>query len=210
MIDAIPAPSNNWQRRLEKPSIIVIHYTDTEHLKDSLALLRSVEKKVSCHIVIDVDGTIYRLVDDDKTAWHAGVSYWRGLYNINHHSLGVELQNGGVRYKKPNGDMVDYPEKQILSLITLLQYWQKKFSIAAHNIIGHSDIAANRKCDPGPKFPWHKLVEKNLAEDMTAHQSILDLPDDLAKKKLCDLGYDPKLPIETLRRAFMLRLGLQN
>ncbi len=204
----IPCPNVEPRVNGVAPQFIVIHYTDTVDFDETCAILQDPQKKVSSHVVIDVDGKVYRLVDDNKTAWHAGLSYWRGVRNINHHALGVELQNGGVRYPDNHGKLSDFPPKQIAALINLLQYWQKKFSITAPNIIGHSDVSPGRKIDPGAKFPWPSLVAKNLAQDMNPHRAILTMPDDDARQALLALGYDPQVDTAILRQAFALRLGI--
>ena len=105
---------------------------------------------------MDVDGLIYNLVSDSERAWHAGVSSWEGLDDINSRSLGIEIVNGGE--KKSN----HYPNIQIVSLIKLVKSLMKKYEIISHNILGHSDIAPLRKIDPGKYFPWKKLSENMI------------------------------------------------
>ncbi|MDI9313574.1 MAG: N-acetylmuramoyl-L-alanine amidase [Hydrotalea sp.] len=216
MINFIDAPSPNWRARAGEhnkgedsadatPRFIVIHYTDTKNLAETFGILQDPQKKVSSHVVIDSDGKIYRLVADDKTAWHAGLSYWRGTRNLNPHSLGVELQHGGVRYPDKNGKLADYPIAQIESLMALLHHWRGKFSVPPENIVGHSDIAPDRKIDPGATFPWQRLVVENLAQDMAPHRNILTMADDKARDQLLAMGYDPMVDTATLKKAFGLR-----
>ena len=208
MINFISAPSPNWEEReTPTPRFVVIHYTDTKNLAETFSILQDPEKKVSSHVVIDSNGDVYRLVGDEKTAWHAGLSYWRGTRNLNHHSLGVELQHGGVRYPGKNGKPEAYPAAQINALKQLLRHWCDRFSVVPENIVGHSDVAPDRKIDPGPTFPWQELAEDGLAQDMTAHRDIITMGDDVARGKLLALGYDPEATAAVLKKSFALRLG---
>lgn len=136
---------------------IVLHYTDTVNLKETMDILVSAERKVSAHYVLDVDGTIYELVPPDKRAWHAGVSCWHDTDNLNDFSIGIEIQNGGHRHFKEHGTFPAYPDIQIASLIELLTYLCSAYQIDPQNIIAHSDVAPERKLDPGEHFPWDVL-----------------------------------------------------
>ncbi len=148
--------SKNFDSRKKKIEFIILHYTETLNLQDAVNLLINKKKKVSSHYVVDVDGLIYNLVSDSERAWHAGVSSWEGLDDINSRSLGIEIVNGGE--KKSN----HYPNIQIVSLIKLVKSLMKKYEIISHNILGHSDIAPLRKIDPGKYFPWKKLSENMI------------------------------------------------
>lgn len=160
-------------------------------------------------MLIDQDGALYRLVDDAHTAWHAGHSFWRGCRQLNDHSLGVELQHGGVRYPDRHGALAPFTFGQIASLCRLLHYWQDSFAIAPENIVGHSDIAPERKIDPGPLFPWPQLVRAGLAADYSDHRHLLDMTDEAAVRAgLAAIGYDPLASTNALKRAFALRLGV--
>lgn len=158
----VAAPSPNFNNRPEGTSIdyIVLHYTDFLTVKESLDCLISPSSNVSAHYLIDNDGTIYQLVHDEKRAWHAGVSHWQGKDNINHYSIGIELQNGGMIYKNIYGDWQPYPDGQMESLAELLLDLQRRFNIPTKNIIGHSEIAPGRKIDPGPHFNWSDLYAR--------------------------------------------------
>jgi len=111
--------------------------------------------QVSAHYLIDEKGRIYRLVDDNKRAWHAGVSFWRGQTGLNHNSIGIELCSMSLGQDA-------YPFKQISALIRLCRRLKRKYHIKKERILGHSDIAVSRKPDPGKAFPWSYLARHNL------------------------------------------------
>ena len=139
---------------------IVLHYTSTD-LARSLQLLT--EGEVSSHYLIgDSPATIYRLVDEDRRAWHAGVSQWQGRTWLNGTTIGIELVNQGF-YQGPNGRYWQpYAPAQIEALIPLLKDIVQRHQLPLGSIIGHSDIAPQRKVDPGPLFPWKQLADAGL------------------------------------------------
>jgi N-acetylmuramoyl-L-alanine amidase len=150
----VDRPSPNHQPRTEQPvDILVLHYTELP-LRESLDILSDGARKsrVSAHYVLDLDGTAYRLVPEDRTAWHAGQSYWRGREALNATSIGIEIVN-------LHGDTHDYPAEQIAALIELCTAILARHpGIAPRNVVGHSDIAPQRKIDPGRRFPWKSLA----------------------------------------------------
>jgi len=139
---------------------VVLHYTATS-LPRSLALLT--EGEVSSHYLIgESPATIYQLVDEQRRAWHAGDSEWRGRTWLNSSSIGIELVNPGFT-ETPNGRLWHpYAPAQIDALIVLLKDIVARYDIAPEDIVGHSDIAPLRKRDPGPLFPWQQLAEAGL------------------------------------------------
>ncbi|MDG9928120.1 N-acetylmuramoyl-L-alanine amidase [Pseudomonas sp. GD04042] len=148
------------QGQSSRVQYIVLHYTSTDLLR-SLALLTRGE--VSAHYLID-DGSarIYRLVDEDRRAWHAGDSEWQGRTWLNASTIGIELVNQGY-YEGPAGRYWQpYGEAQIEALIALLKDLVKRHDLPVDSIIGHSDIAPQRKVDPGPLFPWKRLADAGL------------------------------------------------
>lgn len=148
------------QGQSSRVQYIVLHYTSTDLLR-SLALLTRGE--VSAHYLID-DGSarIYRLVDEDRRAWHAGDSEWQGRTWLNASTIGIELVNQGY-YEGPAGRYWQpYGEAQIETLIALLKDLVKRHALPVDSIIGHSDIAPQRKVDPGPLFPWKRLADAGL------------------------------------------------
>ena len=125
--------------------------------RESIDRLCDLKSKVSSHFIINRKGKIYRLVKDNQIAWHAGKSFWDKYNNINKNSIGIELVNKGHKLGYTN-----FSKKQILSLVKICKHLIKKYKIKKKYIVGHSDIAPLRKIDPGEKFPWKKLAEKNI------------------------------------------------
>jgi N-acetylmuramoyl-L-alanine amidase len=127
-------------------------------LQSAVERLLSKKYEVSSHYLISRNGKIIQLVKDNNIAWHAGISNWFKYKNLNKNSIGIELENKGHRYGYQT-----FPSKQIVQLIKILKILKRKFKIKNINITGHSDIAPNRKIDPGEKFPWKKLYKNDLA-----------------------------------------------
>jgi N-acetylmuramoyl-L-alanine amidase len=122
------------------------------------ARARSTEAKVSAHYCVDEDGTVYKLVDETKRAWHAGRSYWRGVTDINSASVGIEVVNPGHEFGyRP------FPDEQIAALIPLVSDIKERHGISRGNVVAHSDIAPARKEDPGELFPWSAFAKRRLA-----------------------------------------------
>jgi N-acetylmuramoyl-L-alanine amidase len=149
-------PSPNWDERALPVTMVVLHYTEME-CEAALQRLCDAEAKVSAHYFISEDGEVVRLVDEDKRAWHAGASYWRGHKDVNSASIGIELDNPGhgLGYR-------EFPEAQIEALIPLLHDIVRRHDIPRANVVGHSDVAPARKIDPGELFPWEWLAEYRL------------------------------------------------
>ena len=139
---------------------IVLHYTSTD-LARSLQLLT--EEEVSSHYLIgDAPATTYRLVDENRRAWHAGVSEWQGRTWLNGTTIGIELVNQGF-YDGPSGRYWQpFAPAQIDALIVLLKDIMQRHQLPPGSIIAHSDIAPQRKVDPGPLFPWKRLADAGL------------------------------------------------
>ena len=146
------SPNFNSRKKGTSIKYIIIHYTAIINYRNAIDHLVDKKNKVSAHFLINKVGEIYNLVDIDKRAWHAGISYWKGSNDINSESIGIELDNSG-HYR----NFEEYSSKQIISLIKLLRHICKKYKINKSNILGHSDISPYRKNDPGEKFPWKYL-----------------------------------------------------
>lgn len=157
MADFIPHPSPNWNERPAgvKPDMVIIHYTGMETGVAALKRLADPATEVSAHYLIEEDGRIFALVDEAKRAWHAGISCWRGRENLNHNSIGIELVNPGHEF-----GYRAFPDAQITSLLALLEGVATRHDIKKDAYIGHSDIAPDRKTDPGELFPWAQLAAK--------------------------------------------------
>lgn len=151
-------PSPNWNERALPVSMAVLHYTGMRTAQEALDRLVDPQAGVSAHYLIDEDGTVTRLVREDKRAWHAGKSYWRGITDINSASVGIELVNPGHEWGyRP------FPDTQMEALVPLLADIVKRHGISAANVVGHSDIAPARKEDPGELFDWEMLASYKLA-----------------------------------------------
>ena len=144
-------------RSIKSIKIIVIHYTGMQSGRESLNRLCNPKFQVSSHFFINEKGKVYRLVDDNKIAWHAGKSCWGKYRNLNKNSIGIELVNKWHQFGYTN-----FKKKQILSLIKICRSLKKKYKIKNKNIVGHSDIAPTRKKDPGEKFPWEILANEKI------------------------------------------------
>jgi len=150
--DYIEAPSPNFDPRTVPPSMIVLHYTGMQDGPSALARLRDPAARVSSHYVVEEDGRIFRLVPEERRAWHAGVSFWRGERNLNGLSIGVEIVNPGHEWGyRP------FPEPQVAAVIRLLDDVRSRWTVLDRDIVGHADIAPSRKQDPGELFPWDAL-----------------------------------------------------
>ena len=148
-----PSPNHALRPETSAVDTLVLHYTELP-LQASLDVLSDPERelRVSAHYVLAEDGTVYRLVPEQRAAWHAGRSYWRGREGLNATSIGIEIVN-------LHGDHHDYPEGQIAALIDLCRdVLVRHPAIAPRNVVGHSDIAPRRKVDPGLRFPWQALA----------------------------------------------------
>jgi N-acetylmuramoyl-L-alanine amidase len=134
----------------------VLHYTEMER-DAALQRLCDPEAKVRAHYFISEDGEVVRLVDEDKRAWHAGASYWRGHKDVNSASIGIELDHPGhaLGYR-------EFADAQIEALVPLLNDIVRRHDIPRANVVGHSDVAPARKTDPGELFPWEWLAEYRL------------------------------------------------
>ncbi|MGB7404380.1 MAG: N-acetylmuramoyl-L-alanine amidase [Pacificimonas sp.] len=158
-MDIIDSPSPNHNKRALPVSIVVMHYTGMTSAEAALERLRDPDAKVSAHYLIAEDGTVMRLVDEDRRAWHAGRAYWRGIRDVNSASIGIELANPGHDH-----GYLDFPEPQMAALETLLEGILERHDVRPENVIGHSDLAPDRKIDPGEKFPWERFAAKGLAQ----------------------------------------------
>ncbi|MCU6453873.1 N-acetylmuramoyl-L-alanine amidase [Sphingomonas sp. A2-49] len=154
----LDTPSPNFDERTLPISMIVLHYTGMEDGPSALARLRDPAAKVSSHYLVEEDGTVCRLVAEDKRAWHAGRSHWRGITDVNAASIGIEIVNPGHEFGyRP------FTDEQIDALVPLVAAIKTRHAITRGNVVGHSDIAPTRKRDPGELFPWFRLAKLRLA-----------------------------------------------
>ena len=148
----------NPHKRIKKSiKFIIIHYTGMKSQSAAINKLCSLGSKVSSHYFIKDNGSIINLVPDLYEAWHAGISSWKNYKSLNKYSIGIEINNPGHNHGYPK-----FKPKQISSLKKLLKGLISTYKINKTNILGHSDIAPNRKKDPGEKFPWRILAKNKL------------------------------------------------
>jgi len=153
-LEYIETPSPNFDARTKVPDMLVLHYTGMETGAAALARLSAPEAKVSSHYLVEEDGRIFRLVPEERRAWHAGVSFWKGEEGVNHASIGIEIVNPGHDFGyRP------FPQVQIDAVIALVADIRSRWQIDDNRILGHSDVAPARKIDPGELFPWKQLAE---------------------------------------------------
>lgn len=151
--------SPNFGPRAEGAAIdmIILHYTGMPDAEAAVSWLVNPASQVSSHYVVFEDGQVYQLVEDTQRAWHAGVSYWAGETDINSRSIGIEIVNPGHEFGYRG-----FPEAQIDALIALTRDLVSRFGVPMERILGHSDVAPDRKQDPGELFPWERLAEEGL------------------------------------------------
>jgi N-acetylmuramoyl-L-alanine amidase len=158
MDDIIDSPSPNFDARGQAISMVVLHYTGMQDAESAIARLRDPVAQVSCHYLIAEDGQILRMVAEEYRAWHAGLSYWRGVSAVNHCSVGIEIVNPGHEWGyRP------FTEEQMDALIPLLAGIVDRYDVPRANVVGHSDVAPARKKDPGELFDWGRLARHGLA-----------------------------------------------
>ncbi len=152
-------PSPNFGERAEGRAIdmLVLHYTGMESAEGALKWLCTPEAQVSSHYLVHEDGRVVQLVAEAKRAWHAGKSMWKGETDLNSASIGIEIVNTGH-----DGDYPDFPDAQIAAVVELCRNCAERWSIAPERVLAHSDIAPQRKADPGEKFPWRSLFTAGI------------------------------------------------
>jgi N-acetylmuramoyl-L-alanine amidase len=155
----VARPSPNFDERPDAVPVdmLVLHYTGMTGVDAALDRLCDPAAKVSAHYLIDEDGLVYGLVPESKRAWHAGVACWRGHRNINERSIGIELANPGHEF-----GYRDFTAPQMAALADLAGAILARHPIPASNILAHSDIAPDRKLDPGERFDWRGLAGRGI------------------------------------------------
>ncbi|WP_114966358.1 N-acetylmuramoyl-L-alanine amidase [Alkalilacustris brevis] len=183
-----------------RPDMAVLHYTGMSDCAEALARLCDPSAEVSAHYLITRDGTVYRLVDEDMRAWHAGAGAWGAVTDVNSRSIGVELDNCGAS---------PFAEPQMAALEGLLAGVMQRWRIRPERVIGHADMAPERKSDPGPRFDWRRLARRGLAvwpapSPGPASETAPDPDPDAFVAALARFGY-PAAPLPALLAAFRAR-----
>ena len=208
--------SPNFDKNKRKPKeikFLILHYTGMKKEKDAINKLTNEKSKVSCHYFIKNNGEILTLVPDLYSAWHAGISSWQNFKSLNKNSIGIEISNPGHEnfYKK-------FSKKQINSTLRLILFLIKKYKIKKQFILGHSDIAPDRKKDPGEKFPWkylskkkigiwHNLDERKLIKNR--NKKINNLEKKIFIQNLHKIGYPRSSKIEKSKYSKILTKAFQ-
>lgn len=207
----IERPSPNFDVRTRPIDLVVLHYTGMQDAETALARLTDPAPvagrypgpwqsgdapadaplpKVSAHYVVDEQGVIYSLVPEEHRAWHAGASSWEGEGDINARAIGIEVVNGGHDFGLP-----DFPDVQIEAVIGLLRdIFTRWPELGPKRVVGHSDVAPERKADPGEKFPWKKLADAGVSVWPKPSSAPLDSDDPISEvqQHLALIGYDVK------------------
>jgi len=187
-------PSPNWDARPDAAPVdmLILHYTGMQSAQAALDRLRDPAARVSSHYVVDEDGAVWRLVAEQRRAWHAGVSHWRGHATLNDRSVGIEIVNPGHEWGyRP------FPALQMAAVCDLCLAILGRHPIPARNVVGHSDVAPDRKQDPGELFDWSGLAASGVGlwPGPTAELGLVgDVPGALRA-----IGYDDGDPAATLR-----------
>lgn len=152
-------PSPNYD---ERPAgipidILILHYTGMQTAQAAIDRLRDPAAGVSCHYVVDEEGSVLRMVPEERQARHAGISYWRGATGLDDRSIGIEIVNPGHEW-----GYRDFPVLQLAAICDLCLSILSRRPIPARNIVGHSDVAPDRKQDPGEKFEWQALAQNGV------------------------------------------------
>ena len=187
---------NEVKRSKKSIKFIIIHFTGMKNESEAIHRLCDSNSKVSSHYFIKNNGSLLQLVPDLYEAWHAGKSSWKNFNFLNKYSIGIEINNPGHDHGYKN-----FKNIQIKTLKKILKYLITKYRINSKNVLGHSDIAPNRKKDPGEKFPWkelakdklciwHRLNEKNLIN--FRNQKITSNKENHFIKNLHKIGYSSK------------------
>lgn len=207
MPDYIDHPSPNQDARSSEVALIVLHYTGMETGQAALDRLCDPEAKVSAHYLVEEDGRVFALVPEDRRAWHAGVGGWRSYVHVNDVSVGIEIVNPGHQFGyRP------FPEPQIESVMGLVSAISARHGLGPADVIGHADMAPERKDDPGELFPWDRLAEQGLTLP-TYQAGVIKTPPDYIRsiEMLQDIGYrvTPTKPVAAVL-AFQRRFCPQD
>lgn len=204
----IPSPNFDTRAPGASPRYLILHYTGTSSADEAQAVFCNGHPdqpfgRLSPHYMADVDGRIIRFVGEDKRAWHAGKSFWRGCDDLNSWSIGIEVVNAG----HPGG-LPEFPQAQMESLAALCQTLIKRYNFTPFDVLGHSDVSVTRKIDPGENFPWQYLATQGVGfwprPSESDHATASDAleREDLIRALLSGVGYAANLPICEVLCAF--------
>nr|WP_248291604.1 N-acetylmuramoyl-L-alanine amidase [Neoroseomonas marina] len=193
----IDAPSPNQDDRPDGVPVdtLILHYTGMRTGPDAIDRLRDPAAKVSSHYVVEEDGTVFRLVPEQRRAAHAGISHWRGHTALNGRSIGIEIVNPGHEWGyRP------FPALQMAAVCDLCLEIIARHPIPARNVVAHSDVAPDRKEDPGELFDWDGLARNGVG--LWPRHDPAPPPDAATLPLLGTIGYRTDLPLPVLVTAF--------
>ena len=197
------APSLNHDERPagEPVDTLILHYTGMRTAEEAIGRLRDPASRVSAHYVVEEDGAIWRLVPEGRRAWHAGVSHWRGREALNGRSIGIEIVNPGHEWGyRP------FPALQMAAVCDLCLDILTRHSIAARDVVAHSDVSPDRKQDPGELFDWEGLAANGVGLwPRPAGGTPRAVEASSAPALLGAIGYRTDLPLPVLLSAFQRR-----
>ena len=202
---------NPIKRTSKKINFIIFHYTGMKKESEAINRLTDIQSEVGCHYLIKKNGEIVKLVPDLYIAWHAGKSSWKSFKSLNKNSIGIEITNPGHEfgYKK-------FSQQQISSLLKLSKFLIKKYNIRPKNILGHSDIAPERKKDPGEKFPWEHLSKNKIGiwhtlskQELTDNRQlkISKIEENVFFDNLFKIGYSKEYPKDNSKNKYLIELA---
>lgn len=178
--------------------LLILHYTGMPCAQEARARLCDPNSGVSAHYLVYEDGKIQQLVSEDRRAWHAGVSFWKGVEDVNSHAIGIEIANPGRR---------PFPAVQMAAVTALCHSILSRHPIPAHGVLGHSDVAPTRKEDPGEFFDWAGLAEVGVG--LWAPQAQVKtpqpVPDATIIAALAEIGYTPPPSLTATETTAILR-----
>lgn len=221
----IERESPNFDARTRPIDLVVLHYTGMQDARIALERLTdplpvagkypgpwqgptvlgdAALARVSAHYVVDEDGQVYSLVPEEHRAWHAGASSWEGEGDVNARSIGIEIVNGGHDFGLP-----EFPDAQIEAVIALIKdIFARWPQLNAARVVAHSDVAPERKADPGEKFPWKRLADAGVSIWPSRVEPAPPTDDVVSRVQLqlAAFGYDVKQTgfIDTQTRAALI------
>ena len=201
------SPNFNERPKEVKISLIILHYTEMNPVQAALERLTDPASKVSAHYLIEQNGQMYQLVEDQYRAWHAGISSWQGYEDVNDISIGIELDHPGHISSAP------YPKVLMTSLLKLLKFLCVRHKINKKQIWGHSDIAPDRKIDPGEFFDWSFLAQHGFGmwfEDQKVNELIVDEKQGIVWLQQIGYKVDESQSLKSVIKAFQRHFYSEN
>ncbi|MDP1724080.1 MAG: N-acetylmuramoyl-L-alanine amidase [Alphaproteobacteria bacterium] len=202
-----PSPNFNERPKNAQISLIILHYTEMAPVQGAIDRLCDPEAKVSAHYLIEQNGQIYQLIEDKHRAWHAGISSWQGCEDVNNISIGIELDHPGHISSAP------YPKILMASLLKLIKFLCVKHKINKKQIWGHSDIAPDRKIDPGEFFDWQFLAQHGFGmwfEEQDVNDLIMDKQQAIVWLQQIGYEVDESQSLENVIKAFQRHFYQEN